>query len=447
MSDGITRRDASRMVAVVPLAAPAIVRAAPERLVFGLIGAGAWGQVLLGHANRIGSGHCAAICDVDEANLRKAAGLARDQPQPYSDYRQLLSRKDIQAVLVATPHYTHFPLTRDALLAGKHVQCEPPLAFKVEEIQALRDTASRTGRIVQVGLQRRYSRFYQTARQMAAKGFLGDITNIQAQWHRASERPLERGRSRESNWRFYREFSGGLTAELGSHQIDVASWMFNDAPEFVTGVGALDWKKDGRDVYDNVALILRYPEGRQMTWSAISTNKHLPIFGGARSEAGEIVMGTEGTIEITLGNQEQRAVGLWFYEPNKVKVSTAEAAKEIARVAGATVASTPGGGFRGLPILLDRDQITGDESFLQREMKYARRWLYAKGIMAPEEDRHPVTAELESFFECCREDKRPKADLEAGLANSAAVILANRAMDEGRRVQFGELERSTGKRP
>ncbi|MEK7754405.1 MAG: gfo/Idh/MocA family oxidoreductase, partial [Acidobacteriota bacterium] len=118
-------------------------------------------------------------------------------------------------------------------------------------------------------------------------------------------------------------------------------------------------------------------------------------------------MGTEGTIEITLGNQEQPAAGLWFYEPNKVKVSTAEAAKEIARVAGATVASAPGGGFRGLPILLDRDQITGDESFLQREMKYARRWLYAKGIMAPEEDRHPVTAELESFFECCREDKRP----------------------------------------
>jgi predicted dehydrogenase len=441
MSDGVTRRDASKMVAAVPLAAPALVRAAPEQVVFGLIGAGAWGQVLLGRANRIASGRCAAVCDIDETNLRQAVAAARDKPQPYRDYRQLLARQDIQAVLVATPHYTHFPLTRDALLAAKHVQCEPPLAFKVEEIQALRDTASRAGRIVQVGLQRRYSRFYQTARQMVAKGFLGEVTNIQAQWHRSSERPLDRGRPRESNWRFFREFSGGLTAELGSHQIDVASWMFNDAPEFVTGVGALDWKKDGRDVYDNVALILRYPEGRQMTWSAIGSNKHLPMFGGARSEAGEMVMGTEGTIEITIGNEEQPAIGLWFYEPNKIKVSTAEAAKEIARVAGATVASAPGGGFRGLPILLDRDQITGEESLLQRELKYARRWLYAKGIMTPEEDRHPVTAELESFFECCREDRRPKAHLETGLDNSAAVILANRSMDEGRRVQFSELSR------
>jgi predicted dehydrogenase len=127
-------------------------------------------------------------------------------------------------------------------------------------------------------------------------------------------------------------------------------------------------------------------------------------------------------------------------------VSAAEAAKEIARVAGATVASTPGGGFRGLPILLDRDRITGEESFFQRELKYARRRLYDKGIMTPEEDRHPVAAEMESFFECCREGRRPKAHLGAGLDNSAAVILANRSMDEGRRVQFSELARSAGKR-
>ncbi len=441
MSDGITRRDAAKMVAAVPLAAPAIVQAAPQQVIFGLIGAGAWGQYLLTHANRVASGRCVAVSDVDETNLRKAVSASRDKPQVYRDYRQLLARQDIQAVLIATPHHTHAPITRDALLAGKHVQCEPPLAFKLEELQSLRDTAEQSGRVVQVGLQRRYSRYYQTARQMVSKGFLGDITNIQAQWHRATDPTLNASRPRASNWKFYREFSGGPTAEFGSHQIDVASWVFNDAPEFVTGVGALDWKKDGRDVYDNVALIFRYPEGRQMTWSAISTNKHLPSFGGARSEAGEVFIGTEGTIEITLGNDEQPAIGLWFYEPNKAKVSTAEAAKEIAKVAGATVASTPQGGFRGLPVLLDRDQITGDESFFQREMKYARRWLYAKGIMVPEEDRHPVTSELESFFECCREDKRPKSNLDAGLDNSAAVILANRAMDEGRRVPFSELER------
>jgi predicted dehydrogenase len=439
MSDGMTRRDAAKVIVSVPLAVPAIISAAPQQVVFGLIGAGAWGQSLIAHANTLVSGRCAAICDPDEGNLRKAIAVSRDKPQPFKDYRQLLARKDIQAVIVATPHYTHFPITRDALAAGKHVQCEPPLVFNLEQIQALREAASQVDRTVQVGLQRRYSKFYQTARQMAFKGFLGDVTNIQAQWHRNSDRILNPERPRERNWRFFREFSGGLAAELGSHQFDLTSWVFNDSPEFVTGVGALDWKKDGRDVYDSAALIFRYPEGRQMTWSAISTNKHLPILGGTHSEAGEIIIGTEGTIEIAIGSEEQPAFGLWFYEPNRVKVSTAEAAREIARLAGATVASTPAGGYYGMPILLDRDQINGDETFFQRELKYARRWLYNKGIMVPEEDRHPVAAELEGFFECCREGTRPKAHLEVGLDNSAAVILANRAMDEGRRVQFSEL--------
>lgn len=444
MSDGVTRRDASKTIAAAPLALPALVRAAArEPVVFGLVGAGAWGQYLLTHANRIaGGGRCAAICDPDETNLRQAVGASRDKPQSYRDYRQLLDRKDIQAVLVATPHHLHFPITRDALLAGKHVQCEPPLACKLEEIGLLRKTAAQTDRIVQVGLQRRYSRFYQTARQMAAKGFLGDVTNIQAQWHRTPGRTLDSTRPRESNWRYYREFSGGLTAEFGSHQLDVASWIFNDAPEFITGVGALDWRKDGRDVYDTVALIVRYPEGRQMTWSCLSTNNHLPLFGGTRSESGEVIIGTEGTIEITLGTEEQSPIGLWYYEPSRAKVSTAAAKAEIARVAGASVATTPDGRGLGLPILLDRDQINGDESFFQRELKYTRRWLYAKGIMVPEEDRHPVAAELDSFFDCCKEGKRPKADLEAGLRNAMTVLIANRAMDEGRRVQYSELEQS-----
>lgn len=434
MSDGISRRDASFVIA----AAPALLRAAAPagRVAFALVGAGAWGRELLTHANGVPAARCVAVCDPDETSLRQAASISRDKPQTSRDYREVLARKDVQAVVVATPHHTHFPIVRDALLAAKHVHCEPPLVFKPEEVEALREVASRADQTVQVGFQRRYSMFYQTARQMVSKGFLGDVTNIQAQWHRAPGRSMDPARPREANWRYFREFSGGLTAELGSHQIDVANWMFNDQPEFVTGVGALDWKKDGRDVYDNVALILRYPEGRQMTWSAINTNRHLPLFAGERSESGEVIMGTEGTIEITAGSGGQPALGLWFYEPNAAKVSTAGAAQEIARAAGATVAKTPAGGFRGMPILLDRDQISGDESFLQRELKYARRWLYAKGIMAPEEDRDPVTAELEAFFECCVEGRRPKADLEAGLRASTAAILANRAMDEGRRVEW-----------
>jgi len=90
---------------------------------------------------------------------------------------------------------------------------------------------------------------------------------------------------------------------------------------------------------------------------------------------------------------------------------------------------------------MEKDQFRDGESFLGRELKYARRWLYSKGVTLPEEDRNPVEVQMESFFECCRTGDSPKADVEAGLASSTAVILSNPAMDQERRVYFNEIEK------
>jgi len=426
-------------------AAPAIqkVKAANNQVPYGLIGTGSRGQYLLRHLNTLDSGRCVAVCDIYEPNLKAGMATSKDKPKGYLDYRELLSRSDIDAVLIATPLYVHFPVTHDALLAGKHVLCEKSLVFKPEEVHALRALAKeRSRQVLQVGLQRRYSRFYQTARQMIDKGMLGQVTHVQAQWHRnpgwrMSTDPVRR---KQASWRLFREFSGGLTAELASHQIDVADWMFGATPEFVVGVGGLDTQKDGRDIYDNIQLIYKYPRGQKLIYTSISTNKHLPIFGGARTEFGEIIMGTEGTIEITVGSDDEPPLGLWYYEPGPPKVEKAAGVKEKPVIAGATLAAT-GRGQIGLPILFDKDMITGRESFLAREMKYARLWLYKKGIMVPEEDRNPVDVELESFMDCVRTGARPKADIEVGLNDSIAVILSNLAMDEGRRVYFNEIEK------
>jgi predicted dehydrogenase len=245
---------------------------------------------------------------------------------------------------------------------------------------------------------------------------------------------------REVNWRKYRDLSGGLTAELGSHQIDVADWMFGSVPEFIVGVGGLDFLRDGRNVYDNVQLIYQYPKGQKLVYTSILSNKHLPLFGGTRTEFGECIMGTQGTIEITVGGDREPAIGMWYVEPKTATVTPASQTKKETTIAGASMAGT-GRGARGFPILLARDEMRGDESFLEKELKFARRWLYAKGVMLPEEDRNPVDVELESFFNCCRTGKRPLADLEVGLADSTTVILANLAMDEGRRVYFNEMDK------
>ena len=121
-------------------------------------------------------------------------------------------------------------------------------------------------------------------------------------------------------------------------------------------------------------------------------------------------------------------------------MTPAAAKKEAPAVAGATLAST-GAGMRGLPIILDKDQVSANDSFVQREMKFARRWLASKGVMALEEDKNPVNGEIEGFFDSVRNGTRPKADLEVGLADSIAVILSNLAMDEGRRVYFSEIDK------
>jgi predicted dehydrogenase len=345
-------------------------------------------------------------------------------------------------VVITTPLYMHFPVTRDALLAGKHVFCEKSLVFRPEEVHALRALAEqRSKQVLQTGLQRRCSAFYKAAKQMVDKGMIGKVTHVQGQWHRNPGWTMKpNGKANPLNWRLFREFSGGLTAELASHQIDVADWMFGSHPQFVTGVGGLDYMKDGRDVYDHIQLIFSYPAGRRLTYTSISTNNHLPYFQDARTEFGEQIMGTDGTIQITVGADAEPALGLWFYEPGPKVEKPGEKKKEEAKVAGATLATT-GKGSRALPILLPDDQITNNDSFLQRELKFARRWLYSKGVMLPEEDRNPVDVELESFLDAVRTGERPKADLEVGLEDSTAVILANLAMDEGRRVYFNEIDK------
>jgi hypothetical protein len=175
-------------------------------------------------------------------------------------------------------------------------------------------------------------------------------------------------------------------------------------------------------------------------YSSISTNKHLPMFGSSRTEFGEMIMGTDGTIHITVGSDNEPATALWFYEPNPAKQAEAAKGKEKAVVANASLLGT-GKGSRGLPVLFDNELVKESDSFLQKELKFAKLWLYKKGVMVPEEDKNPVDVQLESFMECVRTGARPKADLNVGLEDSINVMLANLAMDEGRRVYMNEIEK------
>jgi predicted dehydrogenase len=442
MKRDLSRRDVVKMAGVATAAAgPFIqtVKAANDQVQYGFIGTGSRGSYLLGHLSKIDSGHCTAVCDINQTALDKGAQVIGSNPQKFKDYRELLGAKNIDAVLIAVPLFEHYRVTKDALEAGKHVFCEKSLVFKPEEVVGLRAlAASHPKQVIQVGLQRRYSKFYQSVRDMIEKGVLGDVKHVYAQWHRNPGWTMKGDpkTNRMANWRLFREYSGGLAAELASHQIDISDWMLGATPEFVMGLGERNTMNDGRDINDNMQLIFRYPGGKKMTWSGICTSSHLPLLNGTRTEMGELIMGTEGSVHITVGDDTHPATAMWFPEPPKPKASGEK--KENVK-AGATMVSAAGG--KSLPILLPKDQVTGSEGFLDRELKFARRWLYTKGVMVPEEDKNPVDNELEGFLQNVRDGKRPRADVEVGLQDSIAVILSNLCCDQERRVYFNEIEK------
>ena len=241
----VSRRDFVKTAAAVTAVAAAVegapaiqkVRAANDQVQFGMIGTGSRGSYLLKHLKGIDNGRCVALCDINPENLKNGVTTIGNNPKTFGDYRELLAQKDVDAVYVTTPLFEHFRITRDALLAGKHVFCEKCLVFKPEEVHALRALcAERPKQILQTGLQRRYSGFYQIVKDMVDKGVLGKVHHIHAQWHRNMINKPSRlwtmkpgGEKNIANWRVYRSMSGGLTAELTSHQVDVADWMFGSA--------------------------------------------------------------------------------------------------------------------------------------------------------------------------------------------------------------------------
>src|ERR1700692_491146 len=176
-----TRRDVVKAAGVAGAAAalnsfqgaPAIVKAAPDQVKYGVIGTGGRGGYLLKHLTKVDNGRCVAVCDVDPKKMDQVAVVIGTNPSKYKDYRELLADKNVDAVIIAVPLFEHYKITKDTLDAGKHVFCEKSLVFKPEEADMLlAQVAQHPKQLFQVGLQRRYSKFYQLAKQMVDKGLL-----------------------------------------------------------------------------------------------------------------------------------------------------------------------------------------------------------------------------------------------------------------------------------
>jgi predicted dehydrogenase len=205
----VSRRDAIK-AGVALTAAPGLLtlHAASDPVQFGMVGVGIYGTYLLAHLAQFDTGRCVALCDANQAAIDRAAQQVTTNPKKYKDYRDLLADPNVAAVVIAAPLHLHFQMTRDALLAGKHVYCENSLVFRADEVHALRALAADRGKqVLQVGHQRRYSSYFQAVKKMIDGGVLGTVTHIQAQWHRNPGWSMKAGgKGNPKNWRLFREY-------------------------------------------------------------------------------------------------------------------------------------------------------------------------------------------------------------------------------------------------
>jgi predicted dehydrogenase len=312
-----------RIFTASALSAAAALRAvaANDRIRLGIIGSGSRGRDRMAAANKAGGIEWIAICDAWDRRREEAkADYAAPQTELYGDYRRLLDRKDIDAVIVATWDNNHAPLTIAACEAGKDVYVEKPMTSIPEQGAPMIAAVRKSKRIVQVGVQQRsMAHFIEARKRFFESGLIGKVHMVRTIWNGNSgyltqpppgmeQKPAGLdwnaclGALPKIPWdpkRYFNRFSywdlstGGQTGGLFVHMVDVVHWFLNiRKPSSAVALGGIYQYDDGRDTPDNVNFILDYPGGINVTFEATITD----MIG--RESADIVFMGTGGRLRI-----------------------------------------------------------------------------------------------------------------------------------------------------
>jgi predicted dehydrogenase len=284
------------------------VRGGPVRVAF--IGVGSQGRALLANVDPAFAS-VVALSDINPASLTRADEVIKKNGLPparhYADYKEMLQKEDVEAVIMAPPLWMHADIAVACLDAGKHVLCEKMMAWDVPGCERMRLAAQKNDKVLEIGYQRNYNPLYQSTYDGIIKaGTLGDIFHVRILWHRNGNwrrqgapptpdyNPSAWGYPTFDhllNWRLYWKYSQGLMAELASHQVNAVNWFLGTRPDAVVGSGGVyRFPEGGREVYDHVYATFDYPGGRTAMFSSIESN--------AFDDYYEMYMGTKGTLII-----------------------------------------------------------------------------------------------------------------------------------------------------
>ena len=403
-----------------------------DELRIALLGAGSQGQVLMNACLKIKDIRFGAVCDIWEAyNQRRATRILQKyghEVTPYIDYRDMLAKeKDLDGVLVATPDFWHADHTVGCLESGLHVYCEKEMSNTLEQARRMVKAARKTGKLLQIGHQRRSNPRYLHCYDKLIKEaqILGKLTSINGQWNRSVQPDLGWPRKyaipptvlrrfgfqsmhQFRNWRWFKGLGGGPIVDLGSHQIDIFNWFVEGLPHAVMASGGTDYyDKATHEWYDTVMAIYEYktPGGIiRAYYQTLTTNSSEGYF--------ENFLGDEGTLHIS----ESAGRGGMYREPSS---PSWEKWVEM----GYLVAPEP-------------QDLTASTAVLD-----------VRETIAPPEHELPVVfndpyhkPHLQNFFNSIRGLETLNCDHDHGYETAVAVLKVNDAVKAGRRLVFDPKE-------
>src|SRR5688572_20930980 len=314
-----TSRAASTTTRAATRAATTRTTAPSTRIRLGFIGVGNRGDTLLNAFLAHDDAQVVAVSDVYLPYLDAAAKKIGDGVAPYSDYRRLFDRKDIDAVVISTPDHWHALQTIHACQAGKDVFIEKPLSLTVAEGRAMVKAARHYNRVTQVGTHRRSSQVCREAADFIRSGGIGKVTVARA-FHIQNESPHGIGRPEDEpapkdlDWdvwcgpaplkpynknrslyrfRWFYDYSGGQVTNTGVHYLDMIQWALGeDAPRSVAAMGGKVADFDNREIPDTLEAMWTYNSGTLVTFSQFNSTN-----ASASAKPCEIEFrGTKGTL-------------------------------------------------------------------------------------------------------------------------------------------------------
>jgi predicted dehydrogenase len=391
---------AAAAIAIVPDLSRAATFLGMAPLNIALVGAGRQGRAILGELLKIEGCKVVAVCDTSDSRMQ--GGVRRvEGAEGFTDHKAMLEkRKDIQAVVIATPTHEHRQVVVDALAAGKHVYCEAPLAHTVEDAKAIAAAAAAAKTVFASGFEGRSNPVYKLARTFFKSDAVRDFITADAYQHqKLSWRYGGNDIASPDNWRLNPKVTTGLPGEWGSHQFDVVRWYTDRRPVSVRGTGSVRFHKDGRDVADTVRCMVRFDDGTDMGYEATLANSY-----GGRYET---LYGSNAAIKLSWTHG-------WMFKE----------------------ADAP---TQGWEVYANRQQFHNDEgiTLIADATKLASQGKLKDGVGLPFPSLYYA---LNDFVNAAGAGKPPACSAAEGYASTVLGILAQKAVLTGDEIKIAESD-------